>query len=27
VEIHLLREGRPVGLRVRVANKAQTPSE
>jgi len=27
VDVHLLREGRPVGLRVRVANKAQTPTE
>lgn len=27
VEVHLLREGRPVGLRVRVANKAQIPTE
>jgi serine protease Do len=27
VDLRLLREGRPVGLRVRVANKAATPTE
>jgi serine protease Do len=27
VEVRLLREGRPLGLRVRVANKALTPVE
>jgi serine protease Do len=27
VDVRLLREGRPVGLRVRVANKAQNPTE
>lgn len=27
VDVRLLREGRPVGMRVRVANKAQVPAE